>query len=306
MSFKLKEILSNPALLFISLGHRECLNWISDETYLKIIYRIKRGERLNLENPQTFTEKLNWLKLYNRNPEYTQLVDKYEVKKVVADIIGEEHIVPTLGVWDKFDDIDFDKLPNQFVLKCTHDSGGLIICKDKSKLDIEKARKKINNCLNHSFYWGMREWQYKDVKPRIIAESYLVDKNAKIPGDLNDYKFYCFNGEPKYCEVISGRYSDKRIDFFDLDWKHEEFNFEGYEFAEEQPQKPKPFKEMVEIVGKLCKDKPYSRIDLYVVEDKIFFGEITFFPAAGLKGFIPAEWNYKLGSYISLSESIKK
>lgn len=300
MSFKLKEILSNPALLFISLGHRECLNWISDETYLKIIYRIKRGERLNLENPQTFQEKLQWIKLYDRKPEYTQMVDKYEAKKYVADIIGEEHIIPTLGVWDRFDDIDFDSLPNQFVLKCTHDSGGLIICKDKSKLDIDKARKKVNRCLNHSFYWGMREWPYKDVKPRIIAEKYMSDEKNSVNGDLNDYKFYCFNGEVKYCEVITGRNTKKQIDFFDLEWNHMPFTFAGRDFADNQVQKPTCLSEMIEIVGKLCKDKPYSRIDLYVVDGKAYFGEITFFPASGFKGFSPTEWNQKLGDMIKL------
>lgn len=300
MSFKLKEILSNPALLFISLGHRECLNWISDETYLKIIYRIKRGERLNLENPQTFTEKLNWLKLYNRNPEYTQLVDKYEVKKVVADIIGEEHIVPTLGVWDKFDDIDFDKLPNQFVLKCTHDSGGLIICKDKSKLDIEKARKKINNCLNHSFYWGMREWPYKNVPRRIIAEKYIEPQPYAV--DLPDYKWYCFGGEPKYCQVIQDRSTKEKIDFFDTNWVHQDFiglNPNAVH-ATQEPKKPLHLDTQIRIARALSQNIPYARVDLYDVGECLFFGEITLFPGSGFGRFSPKEWDNKLGSLISL------
>lgn len=184
---KIKRILRNPFLLFLTLGHREWFNWVSDETYLKIAYWARMHKKLNLENPQTFNEKLQWIKLYDRNSLYTQLVDKYAVKSIISEKIGCEYIIPTLGVWDKFDDIDFDILPNCFVLKCTHDSGGLVICKDKSKLDIRKTRAKINACLKHSFYWGMREWPYKEVKPRIIAEEYMEDS---ITNELRDYKFF--------------------------------------------------------------------------------------------------------------------
>ena len=181
----------------------DMLQNLSDEAYLKLVYRLIFGRKLNLKNPKTFNEKLQWLKLYNRKPEYTLMVDKYEVKGYIAEQIGEEYVIPTLGVWDNFDDIDFDSLPNQFVLKCTHDSGGLVICKDKSNLDITKAREKINKALTRRFYYFGREWPYKNVKPRIIAEKYMVDKTVD---ELRDYKFFCFGGVCKCLKVDFDRF----------------------------------------------------------------------------------------------------
>jgi len=176
---KIKKVLKNPWYLVITFAGRGWLNFLSDKMYLKLIYRAKLGKKLDLKNPKTFNEKLQWLKLYNRKPEYTKMVDKYEVKKYVADLIGEEYVIPTLGVWEKFDDIDFDSLPNQFVLKCTHDSGGLVICKDKSKLDIASAKSKIENSLKRNYYKYGREWPYKNVKPRIIAEKFMIDCSSE-------------------------------------------------------------------------------------------------------------------------------
>lgn len=196
------------------------LNKLSDEQYLRLVFRIKIGRKLNINDPKTFNEKLNWLKLNDRRPEYTTMVDKYLVKDYVANLIGNEYIIPTLGVWDKFEEIDFDKLPDSFVLKCTHDSGGLVVCRDKSKLDLSAAKKIINNSLKRNYYLHGREWPYKDVKPRIIAEKYMVDESGY---ELKDYKFFCFDGIPKAMYIASDRNvsgEETKFDFFDMDFHH--------------------------------------------------------------------------------------
>ncbi len=299
MSSSIKDILKRPQLLFLTLGHREWFNWMDDETYLKLSFRARMGKSLNLKNPQTFSEKLQWLKLYNRQPIYTKLVDKYEVKPIVAKQIGEKYIIPTLGVWDKFDDIDFSELPDQFVLKCTHDSGGLIVVKDKAKLDIDKARTKINRCLAHSFYWGMREWPYKDVKPRIIAEQYMEDTKT---GELRDYKFFCFDGEVKALFIASDRMAkgeETKFDFFDENYKHLPFT-NGHPNADILPEKPVCFEEMKRLAAKLSKGIPHVRVDFYEVDGKVYFGEMTFFHWSGMTPFVPEEWDYRFGSWIKL------
>lgn len=274
---------------------------LPDRLYLKAFFRLKMGYKLNLNNPQTFGEKLQWLKLYNRKNEYTRMVDKYEVKKYVADIIGEEYIIPTLGVWDRVEDIDFEKLPNQFVLKCTHDSGGIVICRDKSNLDIEVAKAKLKRGLKKNFYARNREWPYKNVVPRIIAEEYIEIKGHK---DLPDYKFYCFNGEPQYCQVIRERSTKETIDFYDMEWNH--MPFVGLnpvaQNGNEPVDKPLHLDKMASICRKLAKDIPFSRIDLYVINDKEYFGEITFFPASGMGVFKPSIWNKTLGDLIKLEK----
>ena len=237
------------------------------------------------------------------------MVDKYEVKEYVASIVGDQFIIPTLGVWDSFDEIDFDALPEQFVLKCTHDSGGLVICKDKSKLDLKVAKKKIQKSLKRSYYWVGREWPYKNVKPRIIAEAYMQDSKMndlkEYKNDLTDYKFFCFNGDPKYCQVIGDRSVSETMDFFDMNWKIQPFTkrtLSGAEFLHSMNlEKPKHFDEMVCIAKKLAGTMPFSRIDLYEINDKVYFGEITFFPNSGLfNRFSPDEWDLKLGKMIAL------
>lgn len=299
MDKRVIKILKNPLFLFMTFGHRGWFNWISDEKYLKIVYRISMSKKLQLDNPQTYSEKLQWLKLYDRKPEYTMMVDKYEVKEYVAGIIGEEHIIPTLGVWDKFEEIDFDTLPNRFVLKCTHDSGGLVICKDKSKLNKKKAQSILNGCLKNNYYWGNREWPYKNVKRRILAEQYI--EPSPETNDLPDFKFFCFNGEPKFCQVISGRNAEMSIDFFDKDWNHQPFHEpSNYPFANPTPTCPKHLDYMWEAARKLAVGKPFSRIDFYDVNDKVYFGEITFFPTSGMGGFDPEDWDYQFGSWINL------
>lgn len=282
------------------LAESALVHAIPDDKFLKMKYYMRMGKKLNLKNPQTYNEKLQWLKLYDRNPEYTKMVDKYEVRKYISEKIGEEYLIPILGVWDSFDEIDFDKLPNQFVLKCTHDSGGLVICKDKSKLDVSAAREKINKSLKFNYYWQSREWPYKNVKPRIIAEKFMVDESGT---ELKDYKFFCFDGEPKALFIATDRPHDTKFDFYDIEFNHLPFT-NGHPNADRELSKPAGFDEMVEIAGRLSAGIPHSRIDLYDINGKIYFGEITFFHWSGMMPFEPEEWDYKLGEMISF-QSVK-
>ena len=240
----------------------KCLNILPDSIYLKLLYKKRTGKKLDLKKPKTFNEKLQWLKLYNRKPEYAVLVDKYKVKQYVAEKIGDEYIIPTLGVWEKFDDIDFDSLPEQFVLKCTHDSGGLVVCRDKNTLDKNAAKEKIERSLKRNYYWNGREWPYKDVKPRIIAEKYMEDSATQ---ELRDYKFFCFSGEMKVMFIASERYNEKtetRFDFFDRQFQHLDFR-NGHPNADIPPAKPEKFEEMCVLAEKLAGDIPLLRVDFY-------------------------------------------
>ena len=300
MAKKIRDFLKNPGLVFISLGHREWWRWIDDEKYLRIAFRIKMGKKLRLDPPITYNEKLQWLKLYDRNPEYTEWVDKYQAKIKAEEVIGNEHIIPTLGVWDSFDDIEFDRLPDQFVLKCTHDSGGLVIVKDKRKLDRAAARRKIKNCLRHNFFWGQREWPYKNIKPRIIAERYMEDA---ITHDLRDYKFFTFDGNVKALFIATerGGKAETKFDFFDSDFNHLPFT-NGHPNADKLPFRPRCFEEMKNLASKLSRGFPHVRVDFYEADGKVYFGEMTFFHWSGFKPFVPEEWDYKFGSWINLPQ----
>lgn len=268
---------------------------IDDEKYLKKKYKYALKRDLDLNNPRRFDEKLQWLKLNDRNPLYTDLVDKLAVKDIVAKEIGEKHIIPTLGVWDKFEEIDFDKLPDKFVLKCTHNSGGYVVCDDKSKFDFKKAKKFLNKNLKTNFFYHGREWPYKDIQPRIIAEKFLEE-------ELIDYKFFCFNGEVKLLHTCTDREKgDLCIDFFDLDWNHLELRRKGCKNAKSTPKKPKNLEKMIEFAGVLSKGKKFSRIDFYEVDGEVYFGEITFYPACGFKEFEPDKWNLKLGEMLDIN-----
>lgn len=301
MNNRVKKILRNPKLLFLTLGYRGFFNWMSDKTYLSIAFRARMGKKLNLDNPKSYSEKLQWLKLYNRKPEYTDMVDKYKVKEYVSKIIGDEYIIPTIGVWDKFEDIDFNSLPDQFVLKCTHDSGGLVICKDKKRLDIADARRKINKCLKHNFFYAQREWPYKDVVPRIIAETYMEDAEDH---ELRDYKFFCFNGKVKALFIATNRGTENEettFDFFDEEFNHLDFR-NGHPNAEKLPHKPKQFELMKELAGKLSEGIPQVRVDFYEVNGKVYFGEMTFFHWSGMTPFEPEKWDEIFGSWIELPD----
>ncbi len=299
---KLKKIMKyckEPKRILLFLDSKGLFKWMPDKWYLKFFFKINMRKKLNLEYPYTYNEKIQWLKLYDRNPLYNKLVDKYEVKKYVADLIGYEYIIPSIDVYDKFEEIDFDKLPNQFVLKCTHDSGGLVICKDKNNFDKEMARKKIKKSLKNNYFYNGREWPYKNVKPRIIAEQYMKDDTNNF---LTDYKFFCFNGEPKYLYVSEGldNHSTARMDFFDMDFKPAEFYRPDYARLQHMPTKPTNFEKMKEISRKLSKDMSFVRVDLYEIDQKIYFSELTFSPCSGYMRIKPEEWDLKLGNMLNL------
>ncbi|MBE7046067.1 MAG: glycosyl transferase [Ruminococcaceae bacterium] len=292
----LKNITSWSGIIFL-LNLTSFSKKLSDETVLKAHYKKRTGKKLNISNPKTFNEKLQWLKIHNRNPEYTRIVDKVTFKDYIREKLGDGYTVPTLGVWDKFDDIDFDKLPDKFVLKCNHDSGGLIICKDKSKLDIDHAREIIEKCLKRNYYWSSREWPYKDVKPCILAEEYL-----DLPEGMVEYKLFSFNGEAKVIDVCMGiaHTSSRTNTFYDREWNklpiqtllpNEKGDIEA----------PKELPQMLEIADKLSKGIPQVRVDFYIYKGQIYLGEMTFFHNSGTCPINPEEWDYKLGEYIDLS-----
>lgn len=298
-----KQFVLDPKVRFGYLTRAGFYNHMSDEVYLSRKYQLYFGQKLDLQNPQTFNEKLQWLKLYNRKPEYTVMVDKYKVREYIAQELGEEYLIPLLGVWDNPDEIDFDALPNQFVLKCNHNSGlGMCICKDKSELDISKVKVELRKGLKQDYYLTGREWPYKDVPRKIIAEKYMED----VSGDLKDYKFYCFNGEMKFVMINSDRNTSRptRADYFDRDFNWLDFTW-GYSHAEVHPKKPEQFEKMVAIVEKLAKGLPHIRVDLYDCNGKIYFGELTFFDGSGFDKIEPLEWDYKIGKLLKLPTSLK-
>lgn len=300
----MNRIFKNRGILFF-LQKTQLKNLLPDKLYLQMKYKRDYGISINWDLPVRFDEKMQWLKLYYRNPIMCKLVDKYEVKSYVAEKIGEKYVVPTLGVYDSFSEIDFSLLPDQFVLKCTHDSGGLVICRDKSQLDMLKAKSKIEKSLKRNFYYLMREWPYKSVKPRIIAEKFLSEEGKF---DLTDYKFYCFNGVPKYCQLITNRSSREAIDFFDENWIHQDFV--GLNpLCKNNPlckmmKKPDNYEEMLSLARLLSENFPFVRVDFYNLNGQIYFGEMTFFPAGGFGTFTPEEWNYKLGEMIVLPDKL--
>lgn len=278
--------------------YKSCL--LSDKQFLTLTFRNRTGYRMDWNNPKTFAEKMQWLKLYNRNPEYTVMADKVKVKKWVAERIGQEYIIPTLGVWERADDVDFDTLPNKFVIKCNHNSGlGMYICKDRTKMDAENVRKELRKGLRQDYFKTSGEWPYKDIPRRIIAEQFIEDDGDK---DLADYKFFCFDGKPKYCQVIKDRSTKETIDFYDMDWKLQEFiGFNENAVNSKGVERPVNFDKMKEITASLSKGMPFARVDLYDVKGKIHFGEITFFAAAGFGKLRPDKYNRILGDMINLS-----
>ena len=273
---------------------------ISGEKILKVQYRKHFGKELNLENPSMYTEKLQWLKLYDHRPEYTTMVDKYLAKQYVAERIGEEYIVPLIAVWDKAEDIDFERLPEQFVLKTTHDSGGIVVCKNKKDLDQRAAREKLANSLKTNYWVYNREWPYKHVTPRIIAEAYMEDTKY---GELRDYKFFTFGGEPKVMYIAKGRglNGETTADFFDMEYNHMPFTID-HDMAEVMPEKPQNFEKMIEFAKILSKGTPQLRVDFYEVDGKLYFGEMTFFHCSGMNPFHPEEWDRRFGEWVELPE----
>ncbi len=302
---KILKYLKNPSLAIKYLKFKRLAGKygqsLSDEKYLKKVFKLRMGKELNLDNPKTFNEKLQWLKLYNRNPEYTVMVDKYLARDYVENIIGKEYLIPLLGVWDSPDEIDFDALPDQFVLKCNHNSGvGMCICKDKSKLDIEKVKQELAKGLKQDYYLEHREWTYKDVPRKIIAEKYMTDKS----GGLIDYKFFCFNGIADCVMVCLDRHlGDTKFYFFDKSWQLKRLNVRGKNAPKDfTVNKPECMDKMFELAEKLSKGLPFVRVDLYECNNKIYFGELTFFPDSGFDANILAETDLYFGNIINLNE----
>ena len=302
MNKRIEKILKNPSVAFLSLGYRGVFNWMSDEQYLKIAYWCKVHKRLNLNCPETFNEKTQWLKLNNRHPKYTMMVDKYAVKQWVAECIGAEYVIPTLGVWDKFEQIDFNALPSQFVLKCTHDSGSIVICRDKSTLDKAHARRILNKGLGHNSFWGGREWPYKNVKPRIIAEKYMQEPDGS---GIKDYKVFVFNGKARCIQVDYDRFTNHRRNFYDTDWTYIPFTTCYPTDIRHEIERPPCLGELLSKAEALvsCADTPpFLRTDFYIINNKLYFGELTFYHGGGMEIFYPGEWDVILGSWMCLPE----
>lgn len=277
-----------------------------DDQFLKRKFEIEMGYPLDLDNPKTFNEKLQWLKLHDRKPIYTSMVDKIEAKRLVGQIIGEQYIIPTLGTWNNADEIDFGMLPQQFVLKCTHDSHGVIICRDKQKLDIEATKKKLSEALKRNYYYRFREWPYKDIQPRIIGEMYMEqseDEGSSASNGLNDYKLQCFNGKFDNVFVAEGRNSERgvRFHYFDGDWNYIPYcPYDDIEIDGLKKLKPQNWELMIEIAETLARDLIQLRVDLYEINGKVYFGEMTFFSNSGFDTDITHEADQILGSKLLL------
>ena len=295
--------IKRPNLFFDSLVcHCGC--WLPDDIYIKLRYRFQVGKRIDLKNPQSFQEKIQWLKLYDHNPDYSRMVDKISVKDYVSSLVGKEYVIPLLGVWDTPKDIDWDALPDQFVLKTNHSGGstGVVICHDKNRLDKQKAIDRLTTSLKSDVYKSLREWPYKGIAKKVFAETLLDSPDAN--GDLPDYKWYCFNGEPRYCQVIQDRTHGETIDFYDTAWVRQEFIGlnPSATHSVSPAKKPSNLDVQIRIARELSKNIPFVRIDLYSVGERVYFGEITFYPFSGMGEFSPRKYNEILGKMIVLPD----
>ena len=300
---KIIKAIKNPYWAFGVVLRRLLSRWMDDRTFIRWEYFSGMGKFPNIDDPRTYNEKLQWLKLHDIHEEYAQLVDKCEAKKYVAKKIGEEFIIPTLGVWDSFEDIDFGQLPKEFVLKTTHDSGGVVVCKDKRKMNLSDARRKIVKSLNHNYYYEHREYPYKNIKPRVVAEKYMVDESGT---ELKDYNFFCFDGEPKMLLIVSGRGTDQRQDFYDIEFNLLPVHRKEHPNSGIIREKPVGYDDMVKLAGSLSLGIPHVRVDLYNINGKIYFGELTFFSGSGNIPFEPEEWDYKIGEWLKLPKRTSK
>lgn len=299
MIIRVFNVIKKPNKIFLFLAGKGYFNRMSDKKYLCLKYRAKTKKKLNLDSPKTFNEKLQWLKLYDRKPEYTIMVDKYRVREYIAKRIGEKYLIPLIGVWDSVKDIDFDTLPNKFVMKCNHNSGlGMCICKDKTKLNIKRVKKELNKGLKQDYYLTGREWPYKDVPRKIIAEQFLKSDE----GGLTDYKIHCFNGIPKFILVCRDRFTESGLteDFYTTEWEHMDVKRPKIPNAVTPMLKPNKLDEILMLAEKLSKDIPFLRVDFYIVEDNVYFSELTFFPASGFEKFEPPKWDETFGEWLSL------
>lgn len=270
---------------------------IPDKIYLKMMYQVKMGKKLDLKNPVTYNEKLNWLKLYDRKEIYTKMADKYAVREIVSQKLGDEYLIPLLGVWERAEDINFSQLPNQFVLKCTHDSESAIICRDKTTFDEKNTVKKLSDAMRKNYFYDSREWSYKNIKPRIVAEKYMEDSTDQ---ELRDYKFFCFDGVPKALFIATDRgKGETKFDYFDINFNHLDL-IQHYPNAKQPLRKPVNFDKMLEFAVKLSKDIPHVRVDFYEVDGRLYFGELTFYHFGGFMEFEPECWDTIFGEWLKI------
>lgn len=301
MNNGIKKYLFLPKRILKAACAKGYFNYLSDRRYIKLVYWLRMNKTLHLDTPQTFNEKLQWLKLHDRKPEYTMMADKYLVREYIAKELGEEYLIPLIGVWDDPDEIDFDALPNQFVLKCNHNSGlGMCICKDKSKLNIEEVKKDLRKGLEQNYYLTGREWVYKDIPRKVIAEKYMTDYS----GGLIDYKFMCFNGYVDSVMVCVDRHlEDTKFYFFDEEWNLKRLNVRGKEAPEDFTiNKPDCMNQMFSIAKTLSQGLPFVRVDLYECNNQIYFGELTFFPQSGFDSNLLPETDKYFGDLINLED----
>lgn len=297
---KLYKFFTDPAVRFYCFDYSGIYNHMSDDRYLKKMFKMRMGYELDLEHPRRFNEKMQWLKLNEHYESYTKLVDKYLVKQWVADVLGSDCIIPTIGVWNRADEIDFNGLPEQFVLKCNHNSGyGMLICKDKGKIDIDKARHDLNEAIKKDYYLFGREWPYKNVERKIIAEKYMDDGT----GQLNDYKLFVFEGKVHFIQVDFDRFTNHRRNFYDTDWNYVPFTTRYPTDSTYEVAKPDCLKDLIDKAEKIAVklgNPHFLRIDFYIIQGHIYFGEITFYHGSGTEQFYPDEWDYKLGELIKI------
>ncbi|MDE7446836.1 MAG: glycosyl transferase [Lachnospiraceae bacterium] len=297
-----KKLIDNPFVvakfIMINTGISKL---ISDKKYVELLYFFFYKEKLDLENPKTFNQKLQWLKLNDKKDIHTIMADKYQAKKYVAEVIGKEYVIPTIKVYDCVDDIRYEELPDQFAIKCTHDSGSTFICRNKERFEWKKVKKNLERALSRNYFYRGREWPYKHIKPRIIVEPFLVDSGG---GAINDYKFYCFNGKPQFLYVSEGldEHLTARLSFLTLDWTFAEFRRTDYPDLDELPQKPEAYEDMLRCAEILCKDEKFVRVDFYCIGKQVFFSEFTFYPNGGLVHFEPQEYDLKLGEMLKLDD----
>lgn len=295
------KLLKNPISLIRPLASNGLIKWMSDEKYAKLVYQSNFGKKLNLNNPRTFNEKLQWLKINYRCPEFSIMVDKYKVRELIKQKIGEQYLIPLLGVWESASDIDFDNLPNQFVLKCNHDQGSVIICRDKNELDYEKVVKTLNRKLKRNHYWATREWPYKNVKPCVICEQYMA--NSDEDDELSDYKVLCFGGIAKLIEVHRARFTSRTQDFYDVEWNKLNITQPGIDNTNEIIARPFFLKKMIELSETLSNGYPHIRVDWYCSNGKLLFSELTFYDGGGFDPF-DGDVDEHIGSWISLPEKV--
>lgn len=298
---KAVNLIKDPSYRFLIRAGFGAFDKMPDREYIEKRFKATQRYPLDLEHPRTFNEKLQWLKLYNRKPEYTMMVDKYKVREYIAETIGEEYLIPLLGLWDDPEEIDFDSLPDQFVLKCNHNSGlGMYICKDKSKLDIKKVKADLRKGLKQDYYLTGREWPYRDVPRKIICEKYMEDRRL---AELRDYKFFCFGGVAKCYKIDFDRFIEHRANYYDMDHNvlklgeticPPDFN--------KEIKPPKSIERMKKLAEKLSANTPFLRVDFYDVNGNVYFGELTFFPASGFGTFTDSKWDDVLGSWIPLPQ----